>query len=270
MPGGMIRARATVHWTIMISTVMPRPNEARQTRGSGHSIASDRGPIAIAAPMTTTNSIGRRGVNRSETRPPAIRPTASAAVIAPQAAGPPRCALATTGPRIWNAPYQAISTTPNCATIAHSQVCERNSDQPSRRSRSMPVPPVPALAVARMLSRIGTEPSMPTPHAASAQPGPNAATHRPAPTPPPVRRQTPDRAGLLQQPGRHQPGQQRLRRGIEDRHAGPGECLEHDHLPQLRTAGQDQDAERALAERDHDVAGDDHPLRRDPVRNDPA
>jgi len=35
-------------------------------------------------------------------------------------------------------------------------------------------------------------------------------------------------------------------------------------------AGQDQDAERALAERDHDVAGDDHPLRRDPVRDDPA
>src|SRR5260370_2532017 len=116
----MFRARATVHWTIMISTVMPRPNEARQTRGSGHSIASDRGPIAMAAPMTTTNSIGRRGVNRSETRPPAIRPTASAAVIAPQAPGPPTGAPATTGPPTWNAPYHAITPTPTLATSTHS------------------------------------------------------------------------------------------------------------------------------------------------------
>src|SRR5215470_20165331 len=124
----MLRASATVHWTIMISIVTPRPNEATQTTGSGQSIASDSGEIATAAPMTTTNSIGRRGVNRSETSPPTIRPTDSAAVIAPQAAGPPRCALATTGPRTWNPPYQAIRTTPNCATIAHSQVCEQNSD----------------------------------------------------------------------------------------------------------------------------------------------
>src|SRR6202034_189795 len=98
LTGGMFLAMVTVHCTIMISIVMPRPNDARQTRGSGHSIASDSGAIAIAAPMMTTNSIGRRGVKRSDTIPPAMSPMASAAVIAPQAAGPPRCALATTGP----------------------------------------------------------------------------------------------------------------------------------------------------------------------------
>src|ERR1700691_5337891 len=130
----MFLAIATVHCTIIISTNTPRPKDAAQTAGSGRTIASESGEIATAPPVSTTNSIGRRGGNRSDTRPPAIRPNASAAVIAPQAAGPPRCALATTGPSTENAPYQAIITTQNCATITHSQVCDRNSDQPSRNS----------------------------------------------------------------------------------------------------------------------------------------
>ena len=130
--------------------------------------------------MMATNRVGCRGVNRSESIPPAIRPTDSAAVIAPQAAGPPRCALATTGPRTPNAPYQAIRTTANWSTITHSQVCERNSDQPSRRSRIRPDSCVRTATVTRMASSIGTESSMPAPQTASAQPGPNAAVHRPA------------------------------------------------------------------------------------------
>src|SRR5579872_5008847 len=137
MAGGMFRVIATVHWTIIISMNTPRQNEVTHTSGSGSTIASDSGEMAIAPPMTTTNSIGRRGVTRSDTTPPAIRPSASAAVIAPQAAGPPRCSLATTGPSTEKAPYQAISTTQNWATITHSQVCERNSDQPSRSSRNI-------------------------------------------------------------------------------------------------------------------------------------
>src|SRR5208282_3166787 len=137
LSGGIFLAIVTVHWTIIISTNTPRPNDATQIAASGKTIASETGEMATAAPVSTTNSIGRRGVNRSDTRPPAIRPNASAAVIAPQAAAPPRCSLATTGPRTENAPYQAIITTQNCATITHSQVCERNSDQPSRSSVSM-------------------------------------------------------------------------------------------------------------------------------------
>ena len=137
LSGGTFRAIVTVHCTIIISTNTPRPNDARQIAGSGRTIASESGEIATAPPVSTTNSMGRRGVNRSAASPPAIRPNASAAVIAPQAAGPPRCSRATTGPSTENAPYQAISTTPNWATITHSQVCERNSDQPSRSSVSM-------------------------------------------------------------------------------------------------------------------------------------
>src|SRR6266849_2021452 len=135
---GMFRAIVTVHCTIIISTNTPRPNDATHTAASGRTIASESGDMATAAPVSTTNSMGRRGVNRSDTRPPAIRPNASAAVMAPQAAGPPRCSLATTGPRTENAPYQAISTMQNWATITQSQVCERNSDQPSRSSASIP------------------------------------------------------------------------------------------------------------------------------------
>src|SRR5712691_1194711 len=130
----MFRAIVTVHCTIIISTNTPRPNEATHTAASGRTIASESGEMAIAPPVSTTNSMGRRGVNRSDATPPAIRPNASAAVIAPQAAGPPRCSRATTGPSTENAPYQAIITTQNWATITHSQVCERNSDQPSRSS----------------------------------------------------------------------------------------------------------------------------------------
>ena len=104
----------------------------------------------------------------------------------PQAAGPPRSVLATTGPSTWNAPYQAIMMTPNCATIAHSQVCERNSDQPSRRSRNMPEWCARSMATARICSSRGTVPTMPRPQTASAQPGPNAATQTPATTAPPI------------------------------------------------------------------------------------
>ena len=186
----MFRAIVTVHCTIIISTNTPRPNDARHTAGSGRTIASESGEIAIAPPVSTTKSMGRRGVNRSAARPPAIRPNASAAVIAPQAAGPPRCSRATTGPRTENAPYQAIITTQNWATITHSQVCERNSDQPSRSSVSMlRGAPSGSAAVAscpvtgrepRMASSIGMVLTMPMPQSTSAQPAPAAATSRPA------------------------------------------------------------------------------------------
>jgi len=76
--------------------------------------------------------------------------------------------------------------TPNCATITHSQVCERNSDQPSRRSLSMPEWCSRSTATARIRSSSGTVPIMPMPQAASAQPGPNAATQTPAMTAPPI------------------------------------------------------------------------------------
>src|SRR5579863_3063013 len=160
----MFLASATVHCTIIISMNTPSPNEAMHTAGNGRTMASESGETAIAAPVSTTNSIGRRGVTRSDTTPPAIRPNASAAVIAPQAAGPPRCSLATTGPSTEKAPYQAISTTQNWATITHSHVCEMNSDQPSRSSRNSPdaagpVAPDPTGA-ARMDSSIGTVPTI--------------------------------------------------------------------------------------------------------------
>src|SRR5580658_4340562 len=137
LSGGMFRAIVTVHCTIIISMNTPRQNDATHTAGSGRTIASESGLMATAPPISTTNRVGRRGVNLSEMRPPAIRPNESAAVIAPQAAGPPRCSLATTGPSTWNAPYQAIMTTQNWQTMTQSQVCERNSAQPSRNSVSI-------------------------------------------------------------------------------------------------------------------------------------
>ncbi|GEM_PF-4653307 len=172
----------TVQITLIISTAMPRPNEVRQTTGSGSSSAIDSGETAIAPPISATNRMGRRGAQRSEASPPAISPTDSAEAISPQAAAPPRCDRATAGPSTWKPPYQAASTTVYWSTIAHSQVCERNSDQPSRSSRSMlgACPRCRAGRPGRIASISGTVPSIPAPQASSAQPGPNSATHSPA------------------------------------------------------------------------------------------
>ena len=131
---------ATVQTTIMYSVAVPTTNATRQTSGSGHSRASASGLRARTTPIPATGSIGRRGARHNDSRPPATRPTDCAAMIAPQAAGPPRWALATTGPSTSNPPNQASMTTQYWATMTHSQVWDRNSDQPSRRSRSMLAP----------------------------------------------------------------------------------------------------------------------------------
>ena len=71
-------------------------------------------------------------------------------------------------------------TTQNCATMTHSQVCEMNSAQPSRRSLRIPADGAGRAGFARMASSIGTVPVMPTPQIVSDQPGPIAATAMPA------------------------------------------------------------------------------------------
>jgi hypothetical protein len=181
LSGGMALAIATVHCTIIISMNTPSRNEARHTAASGSTIASESGAIAQATPVSTTNCMGLRGVNRSEARPPTIRPQESEAVIAPHAAGPPRCCLATTGPSTWNAAYQAIMIRQNWTTTTHSQVCERNSVQPSRSSASIAagLPAGGGARVPRTASINGTVPVIPTPHTVIAQPGPAAATSSP-------------------------------------------------------------------------------------------
>src|SRR5215471_14942548 len=132
MSGRILVAIVTVQITIIASRVTPMTNAATQISTSGSSIASDSDEIDMTAPLSTTNKTGRRGLHRSATSPPTMSPIASDAEIRPQAAGPPRCAFATSGPSTWNVPYQAARITVNWNTVAHSQVCDQNSDQPSR------------------------------------------------------------------------------------------------------------------------------------------
>ena len=208
--------------------------------------------------MHTTNSIGLRGVYRSEIRPPRISPSASAAEIAPHAAAPPRCALATTGPSTMNAPFQAIMTRQYWITVAHSQVCLVNSAHPSRSSAIMPGSSAGAWRGRRpplTASISGTVPDMPTAHSVSAQPGPATATSRPATAAPviwpDVHREPADRAALLQQRVRHELGEQRLRGRVEHGAADSGDRLKADHRPQRRMPRhQHEQAEHALAD-DH-------------------
>ena len=139
--------------------------------------------MAIEPPVSTTNSIGRRGMYRSDTRPPAISPSASDAEIAPHAAGPPRCALATTGPRTRNAPLNAIITRQNCRLVAHSQVWSGTPPtlREARRADRDDRPPArPGAPLPLMASISGTVPNMPIAHSVSASPGPATATTAPA------------------------------------------------------------------------------------------
>ncbi len=184
---GILAAMVTVQTTDIVSMATPSTNEVTQIIQSGSSMASESGETAIAAPIRTTYRMGRLGVQRSEIRPPTIRPVASAAEMRPQAAAPPRCAFATAGPSTRKPPAQAVSTTVNCSTVAHSQVCDRNSDQPSRSSRIMLGARSASAVVSgrfsgatRIASSSGTVVSMPMPQTASAQPAPNNATHSPA------------------------------------------------------------------------------------------
>src|SRR5260370_23984155 len=179
---GILAAMVTVQTTDIVSMATPSTNEVTQIIQSGSSMASESGETAIAAPIRTTYRIGRPGVQRSEIRPPTIRPVASAAEMRPQAAAPPRCAFATAGPSTRKPPAQAGRTTANCSTRAPSQACDPDSDQPSRTSRIMlGAPSSWAAASGRSsgttlsASSSGTGVSMPTPQTASAQPAPNSA-----------------------------------------------------------------------------------------------
>src|SRR5712691_871793 len=193
MSEGMLTAMVTVQTTIIASSVTPIPNEMTQITASGSNSASDSNDSAITAPPNTTNTIGRRGAHRSETRPPTPKPTPSAAVIRPQACAPPRWALATAGPSTWKPPYQAARTTVNWSTVTQSHLCDQNSDQPSRSSRTIlracpdsSASPSAQAGPSRIASINGTAAKIPKPQTASAHPGPNSATHSPASAAPPI------------------------------------------------------------------------------------
>ena len=254
--------------------VMPRPSEVRQIASSGQGQASDSGEIAMAPPIAAMNRIGRRGVNFSETNPPTISPTDSAAVIAPQAAAPPRCVAGHHRPEHLERPVPG-----------HQDHAELSHDRPQPGVRAELGPAVAQVAQHAAVTgplvrhhaqgahqRHRAERAGAAGHQRPARPedrdgeaGQHRAAHLAA-----VHGQPADRAGLLEQATGDQPGQQRLGRRVEDGHAGAGHDLQHDHLPQPGMAGQDQDAERALAQGDHEVARDDHQLRPDPVGDDPA
>ena len=66
-------------------------------------------------------------------------PTDSAESTSPQPRTP-IVSRASAGPRVNQAPMWMAFSTPKPATTTQSQVCPVNTDQPSRRSRSMPRP----------------------------------------------------------------------------------------------------------------------------------
>ena len=208
----------------------------------------------MLAPISTTNSIGRRGLKRSDIRPPAMRPSDSAPVIVPQAAGP-----AEVRARHHRAEHaeRAVPGHQHHGELGHDDpaatVCERNSDQPSRSSRSM-------LGLVHALVR--GHPQREHQRDGAEQPGaahgqrpagpflPIAAMQKPASTAPPIwapfMASRDSALASCNSSAGHEPRQQRRGRRIEHRHAGPGQALQRDHLPERRVAGQHQDPERAL------------------------
>ena len=258
--------------------VMPRPERGQadhrqRPAASRATAARSRWRRRSAA----TNRIGRRGVNRSETRPPTIRPTDSAAVIAPQAAGPPRCALRH---------HRTEDLEPSVP--GHEDHAELGHDRPQPGVRAELGP---ALAQLAEHARRSVHPDVAggagcqqqrdgAQHArrrrrAAPSPGPNTATHSPASTapaiwPPFMASRLIALASCSISPG-HQPRQQRLRGRVEDapcrcRSPSPAAIICHSRGWPVRTRRPKVPSPSG----DHHVGGDDDQLRRDPVGDDPA
>ena len=102
----------------------------RRPRRSGRTSPRASGEIAIAPSGPHDQQHGPRGAHRSDTDATQEQPDALAG--GDRAPGGRRrgAARATTGPSTLNAPFQAIMTRQYWMTVAHSQVCERNSVHP--------------------------------------------------------------------------------------------------------------------------------------------
>src|SRR5260221_12693896 len=81
---GILAAIVTVQTTDIVSMATPSTNDVTQIIQSGSSMASERGKTTIPAPLRPTDRMGLPAVQRSEIRPPTIRPVASAAEMRPQ------------------------------------------------------------------------------------------------------------------------------------------------------------------------------------------
>src|SRR5579875_3117894 len=239
----------TVQITLIISTAMPRPNEVRQTTGSGSSSAIDSGETAIAPPISATNRMGPRG-----------------AQLRPRDRRAERLETAVPGGQ-------------------HHRVLEHDRPQPGVRAELRPAlaqlpehagrlpalprgPPGPDRQHQRHRAEHPGPAGQQRPAGAEqrhALPGQRRPGHRRR-----VHAQPADRARLLHLVGPHQGRQQRRRRGVEQGHAGAGHQLQADHDRHGRVSGQDEQAERAFAEGEQQVRRDDHPRRGDPVRDHPA
>ena len=79
---------------------------------------------------------GRLGLRPSEPSPAAMAPAPWTAMIAPQAAAPPRYARPITGPSSIQGAQVIRLKKANCTVTTHSQVRDRNSAQPSAMSSS--------------------------------------------------------------------------------------------------------------------------------------
>ena len=100
---------------------------------SGAGSASIISGSAAATEAASAVSNGRRGSARRRIVPPTNRPSALETRIAAQAPAPPRSRLATSAPSTGKA-TPTVFTKDAATMIAHAQVRDRSSANPSRRS----------------------------------------------------------------------------------------------------------------------------------------
>ena len=230
----------------------------------------------MAAPMSTTNRIGRCGLNRSAITPPTIRPTASAAVIRPQAAGAAEVSPGDHRPEHVERPVPGGQD--------HA-VLGRGDPQPACGSRTPTSrPAVPGACWGSVSARrrapgwpaaAGTVPSMPIAAGGQRPAGPGRGHEHPGHggARPSARRSSPagssrwpPAAGGPEPAWAAAPATPGRRRPCPRRSPSPAAIICHSAGWPVRTRRPNV----ALADRDHQVGRDDHPLRRDPVRDNAA
>ena len=222
-------------------------------------------PTRIGCPAAS----GSRAPRRASCPPPI------AADSSPNTPALPYSSSAIVGPSVVHGPNDSISATPKTATVTQIHARERTSRVAlAQLGEHAPAPGASPRSRGRTRARKSAETRNVTASSANAQPAPSPSTSTVASAGPGELGDGLERAArrlrvldqLLRHGLRHEPGVGRA----EERLGGAEQRLDHDEVPDLDPAGEDQRREQRVEREADQVGRDHHPVTRQPIRPDPA
>src|SRR6266511_1928229 len=257
---GICSCIVVIQLTLKISSPKPAIAATAMTIGSPAGIASAARKSGVAPRRMTLVKSGRSGRQRSATRLPTTRPTASPATTPPQPAAPPSDSFATTGPSTAWPPTQTRFPTDAATTTVQSHVREELLPPLHQLADEAPLPGSERATHAHPREDRGTRevgcrverdrpPGTDRCHQRARSEGAEDVRR--------VLREAEQRVGLLELSGcdrvRHDAGG----RGEEERRRDAANDLQCDQVPKLRAVEQQQASDHALRCTADDVGGDD-------------